>query len=132
VNACLAVIALSVGVSSCAKEVRPEPLTYAETSVAVIVSTSAHAKASLGKSIRVEGTAHNAKLSAVVVGERVLIYCLDVPAWPKALAGKKVAVEGKLELSHDFEAQVGPDGARTAGTGGPIFVIRKSRTQPLP
>ncbi len=125
-------VAIALLGASCAKEVRPDPVTYAETSATVVVATIAHARASIGKSIRVEGMAHDAKLSGVVISGPVLIYCLDVPSWPRDLIGKKVVVEGKLELSHDLEAQVGPDGARSAGTSGPVFVIRKSTRRPAP
>ena len=87
------------------------------------LASSKDAAAALGQTVRITGTAQNAKLSAVVQTGDLVVYCLDRPSW-KDRAGKPVSVEGKLEQTREFEAQVDDGGAISQGTGGPVFVIR--------
>jgi len=88
-----------------------------------IVTNSKEAVAALGQTVRISGTAQNAKLGAVVEKGELVVYCLDHPSWNER-AGKSITVEGKLEQTHAFEAHVDDGGAISQGTSGPIFVIR--------
>jgi len=88
------------------------------------VANSKEAVAALGQTVRITGTAQNAKLGGVVEKGELVVYCLDHESW-NARAGKPITVEGKLEQSFMFEAHVIDDGGGiTEGTTGPIFVIR--------
>lgn len=97
---------------------------------AVVVGDAAAAKAAVGKRVRVSGTAGNAKLGAVVRGSGVMVYCLDRPEWPGDRDGQTVTVEGTLEYTSEFMAKTDPSGAISAGTGGPVYVLRKSDLVP--
>jgi hypothetical protein len=92
----------------------------------VEVSDESSARAALGKSVRVRGTARNAKLSAAVLAGGVPIYCLDRESWSDELDGQELAVEGILEWTEEFAAKTGPDGAVSTGTSGGVFAIRHS------
>ena len=97
----------------------------------VLVSTASQAAAALGQRVRLLGTAQDAKLSAVVQSEALLVYCmirdgdglLVESRWPQGTVGQEVAVTGILEQSEQFTAQVGPDGAISQGTEGPILAL---------
>src|SRR5262245_2146929 len=67
---------------------------------AVAVTDEASAKAAVGKVVRVEGTAENAKLAAVVAIGDFEVYCWDrKDGWDDT--GGKVAVEGMLEYTDE-------------------------------
>lgn len=88
------------------------------------VTDSASARAAIGKTVRVAGTALNAKLGPVVTTEGLVVYCFGRQEWTNDQLGKPVAVIGTLEQTDDFKAQEGPDGMQSAGTAGGDFVIR--------
>lgn len=88
------------------------------------VTDSASARAAIGKTVRVAGTALNAKLGPVVTTEGLVVYCFGRQEWSNDELGKPVAVIGTLEQTDDFKAQEGPDGTQSAGTAGGDFVIR--------
>jgi hypothetical protein len=92
---------------------------------AVSVKTIEEAQKAVGQRVRVEGTAQNAKISAVVMCEGTPIYCLDRPSWSDDLTGKPVVVEGTLEKTSELQAQTAPSGEVSQGTDGPILVLRK-------
>ena len=98
----------------------------AQAMAATSIDSPAAAKQAVGKRVRIEGTARNAKLGAVVVKGDLLVYCLDRDSWPDAVDGKAVAVEGTLEYTKDFQAQVSPAGEVSQGTSGGVFALRKS------
>jgi hypothetical protein len=91
----------------------PAPATIADVTAA---------GAAVGQVVRVEGTARNAKLSAVVMTGELVVYCLDLPSWPDERANQPVVVRGLLEHTSEFEPEAG--GPISAGTGGPIYAIR--------
>lgn len=91
---------------------------------ATAVTDSASARAAIGKTVRVAGTALNAKLGPVVTTEGLVVYCFGRQEWSNAELGKPVAVIGLLEQTDDFKAEEGPDGMQSAGTAGGDFVIR--------
>jgi hypothetical protein len=95
----------------------------------IAIDSAQAAKKAVGKPVRVEGTARNAKLSAVVVRGDLLVYCLDRDSWPADRDGKKVAVTGTLEYTTEFQAQVSPSGEVSQGTEGGVFVLRTSQVQ---
>jgi hypothetical protein len=82
------------------------------------------AKAAIGKTVQVAGTALNAKLGPVVETGGLVIYCMGRQEWSADQLGKPITVTGKLEQTDDFKAQEGPDGMHSAGTGGNDWVIR--------
>jgi hypothetical protein len=82
-----------------------------------------------GKTVRLVGRAVNARLAAMVDGEGFTVYFIPYSEWPDDLVGQPVEVVGLLERTDDYEAQVGPDGARTAGTGGGDWVIRTGQAR---
>ncbi len=88
------------------------------------VTDSDSAKAAMGKTVQVAGTALNAKLGPVVSTGGLVIYCFGRQEWRADQVGKPIAVIGVLEQTDEFKAEVGPDGEQTAGTGGHDWVIR--------
>ena len=91
----------------------------------LIVATPEAAEVVVGQVVRVVGTARNAKLSAVLVADDLLVYCLDHPdGWSSELLAQRLAVTGKLEFTEEFAATTGPDGAVSTGTDGGVFVFR--------
>lgn len=91
-----------------------------------MIGDSGSSKNALGKTVQIEGTAQNAKLSAVVISPGMMVYCLDRAEWPADLVGKKVTVRGVLEQTDDFKAVKSPTGEHSAGTMGGDLVLRKS------
>ena len=87
------------------------------------------ANASLGKQVRVEGTALNAKLGPVVSTGGLVIYCFGKQEWSDDQVGQQVAVTGTLEQTDEFKAEVSEDGLQSAGTGGRDLVIRDCRVE---
>jgi len=90
------------------------------------VTSSEEASQALGQEVRFRGRAGNGKLAAAVVVEQLLVYCLDRSSWPDELVGQEVVVQGVLEYTEEFVAQVAPDGAISQGTGGGVFILRTS------
>lgn len=72
----------------------------------------------------IEGTARNAKISGIVISEKLSVYCLNVPDWG-ALEGKKVSVQGLVEYTEEFAAQINEKGEISQGTEGGVLVMRK-------
>jgi hypothetical protein len=116
----------------------PEPFVKADEvvvdaapAVPVLVANGEQAQAALGQKVRVMGVAADAKLSAVVQSEELLVYCMGKGAegmlvetrWPEEVVGQRVAVTGLLERSEQFMAVTGPDGAITQGTDAPILAL---------
>lgn len=93
------------------------------------VTDSDSAKASIGKTVRVAGTALNAKLGPVVSTGGLVIYCFGRQEWSADQVGQPVSVTGTLEQTDEFKAEVGPDGEQTAGTGGRDWVIRDCKVE---
>ncbi len=93
------------------------------------VSDSDSAKASVGKNVRVDGTALNAKLGPVVSTGGLVIYCFGKQEWSESEVGGPVVVSGTLEQTDEFKAEVGPDGEQSAGTGGRDWVIRDCKVE---
>ena len=97
-----------------------------------VIATEQAAHSAVGRQVRVEGTARNAKLSGVVVAEGFHLYCLDrADGWSEALAGKRVAATGTIEFTEEFAA-TSEGGAVSAGTDGGVFVVRNCTVQELP
>jgi hypothetical protein len=92
----------------------------------VDVKTSSEAAAAAGKKVRIAGTAQNAKLGAAVDMDDLVVFLLDRQSWPADRTGKAVVVEGVLERTSDFVARTNDAGEISQGTGGPVWVIRKS------
>ena len=96
----------------------------------VVVIDSAGALANLGKQVTVEGIARNAKIAAAVVAADLVVYCLGHASWPGGLSGKPVIAHGTLERTDEFAAKRGPGGEISAGTDGPVWVLRNCRYEP--
>jgi hypothetical protein len=105
------------------------PRPAADTGGRPRVTDSDSAKAAIGKSVFVEGTALNAKLGPVVSTGGLVIYCFGKTEWRADEVGKPIAVSGTLEQTDEFKAQEGPDGEMTAGTGGKDWVIRDCKVE---
>ena len=88
------------------------------------VTDSDSAKANVGKTVQVAGTALNAKLGPVVETGGLVVYCMGRQEWRSEQLGKPIVVTGLLEQTDDFKAQEGPDGMQSAGTAGNDWVIR--------
>jgi hypothetical protein len=90
------------------------------------VDDFAAALASVGRRVRVRGTAQNDKLSAVVEAHGLAVYCLDLEGWPTDQVGKVAAIEGTLERTDEFAARPSAsDGLASQGATGSVFVIRR-------
>lgn len=103
----------------------PPPPVAPGAESATIVANAEQARAAVGKRVRFEGRAGDAKLSAAVVKSGFVVYCLDRSEWKGDLSGKNVAVEGTIEYTEEFAAGKTPEGGEMAGTGGGVFVMRK-------
>ena len=83
------------------------------------------AKAQAGKDVAVAGTARDAKLAAAIVAEGdLIVYCLGVNSWPNAVSGRPIVARGKLEQTDELVAKRSPGGEVSAGTAGPVWVLR--------
>jgi hypothetical protein len=92
----------------------------ARSSTALRIDSVASARAAIGKRVRLEGTADNAKLGAVVVKGDLVVYCVDrKDGWDQR--NLPVIVEGVLDHTSRARARTGSDGSISAGTGDPIF-----------
>ncbi len=81
------------------------------------------------KLVTIEGTAQNAKLSAVVVGPESVVYCLNIPEWPSHIVGKRVRIKGVLETTDEFAAKTNSRGEITQGSAGGDLVMRQCEYQ---
>lgn len=88
------------------------------------VTDSDSAKASIGKTVQVAGTALNAKLGPTVSVGGLVIYCMGRQEWSADQLGKTVTVTGTLEQTDDFKAEENEEGVMSAGTAGHDWVIR--------
>ena len=111
------------GLAGCASSPAvPEPK---EASMeAINLDGSGDAEKALGKRVRIRGTAQNAKLGAIVLGEGLMVYCQGMDSRPGDRVGKPVTVSGVLERTDDFKEVVGPKGERNQGTAGGDYVLR--------
>ena len=87
------------------------------------VTNVEQAEAARGEEVQIVGIARNAKLSALLQGPGLSVYCIDEPEWPAPLVGQTIRVTGRLERSDAFTARRDPDGAISAGTEGPVWVV---------
>ena len=92
-----------------------------------VVLDAAGARANVGKPVAVRGIARDAKIAAAVVAENLIVYCLGHASWPAELSGKSVLAHGRLEETDEFAAVHGPGGEVSAGTDGPVWVLRDCR-----
>jgi len=104
----------------------PEParVTTDAASPPATVTDAAGARAARGQPVDVVGVARDAKLGPVVVAGDLVVYCDGLGAWPDDRRGTTVRVRGTLEQTADHEATEDADGARTAGTDGPVWTLR--------
>jgi hypothetical protein len=105
---------------------QPAPATMSNTDPTgpIKVVSLVDANANIGKRVTVYGKAGNAKLGAVIqTAGRLVIYCMELEAWPAGVDGTYVTARGTLEQSHAYEATHGPNGEAEQGTGGPIWVL---------
>ena len=96
----------------------------------IVIGDVEDARRAVGKVVRLQGTAYSAKLSAVVEGERLLVYCLDRASWSAEMQGRTVTVEGRLEFTEEFMAQKSDGGMVSQGTEDGVFVLRRSVVVP--
>ncbi|MCP4867293.1 MAG: hypothetical protein GY898_01065 [Proteobacteria bacterium] len=79
------------------------------------------AKAAEGKTVSVTGTPQRTRLAPSVDTGSFHVYCMNLPDWETT---ESVTVTGVLEHTSDYEAKTDVDGSHTAGTDGPVWVIR--------
>jgi hypothetical protein len=101
----------------------------AATSLPIVVDGSG-ASAQLGRDAVVRGIARDAKLGPVIVASDLVVYCLESGNWSAERSGHPVAACGTLEQTDAFASHTGSGGEVSAGTAGPIWVLR--RCTPLP
>lgn len=101
----------------------------AEPVIAVVDGASAHA--AIGRQVEVRGTAAATKLAPSVMAGDLIVYCLGLDAWPAAVAGKQVVARGRLDRTDEYEARRGAGGEHSAGTDGPVYVLRACRYEAL-
>ena len=70
------------------------------------------------------GVAHNAKLSAIVVGEGFSVYCIELEEWPDEVLGETVEITGHIERTDQYQATVNAKGEISQGTAGGDTVLR--------
>ncbi|MBM4397668.1 MAG: hypothetical protein FJ087_18510 [Deltaproteobacteria bacterium] len=90
-----------------------------------VVSTPSEARAAVGRVVRVSGTAVRAKLGDAVDSPNLSVTCPD-QRFPDDRLGGPIVVEGRLELTGEYAATVGPRGEVSQGTeaGVPVLVMR--------
>ncbi len=88
---------------------------------AIKITDVASAQAALGKRVRIEGTADNAKLGAIVLVGDLVVFCSDRPeGWDER--NRPVIVEGELTYDAGKPAPPpGPNGEQSAGASGGSF-----------
>ena len=132
----LATAALALGLVGCVKKQddagkTPNPGTGAtgagsavgagSATGAIKITDVASAQAALGKRVRIEGTADNAKLGAIVLVGDLVVFCTDRPeGWDER--NRPVIVEGELTYDAGKPAPPpGPNGEQSAGASGGSF-----------
>ena len=86
-----------------------------------LVTSFTEADERTGQVIRVQGTAQREKIGDSVDSPSLNVICVDT-RFPDDRIGTPVTVEGKLEITQDFAATVGPDGEISQGTAGGVFL----------
>lgn len=114
---------------ACGGAPAPRRAGVAEPVIAVADRAAAHA--AIGRQVEVRGTAAVTKLAPSVMAGDLVVYCLGLDEWPDAVAGKPVIARGRLELTGEFEARSGLGGEHSAGTEGPVYVLRACRYEAL-
>ena len=104
-----------------------ESVTIASADLPVVVIDAAGVKAHVGKLVTVKGIARDAKISAAVVADNLVVYCLGLAKWPGDVSGKPVLTHGRLEHTAEFVAKRAPGGEISPGTDGPVWVLRECR-----
>ena len=99
----------------------------ADAASPAVVLNGDGARAHRGKPVAVKGTARDAKIAAAVMADDLVVYCLGLQYWPSGMSGKPVVARGTLEQTEEFTAKVGPRGEISAGTDGPVWVLRGCR-----
>ena len=80
----------------------------------------------LGTQVTIDGTARNAALGAVVVGEKGMpIYIDGLERWDRAIDGKPVSVTGKLQKIAPDDV-VDANGVYSHGAPGSRFVLEQA------
>jgi hypothetical protein len=95
----------------------------AGTSLPNVVDGSG-ASAQLGHDVVVRGIARDAKLGPVIVAGDLVVYCLESGNWSAEQSGHPVAACGTLEQTDAFASHTGSGDEVSAGTRGPIWVLR--------
>ena len=99
--------------------------------VPLLVASAEQAGAALDQVVRVVGVAEDSKLSAVVIGDALVVHCMErdeqlvlsESRWPEGTVGQQVAVTGLLVRSEQFAATEAPDGAISQGAEGSLFAV---------
>jgi len=120
---------LAASALACATPAGPAPEKREASMDALDLSGFEKAADAIGKRVRVVGTAQNAKLGAVVEGERLVVYCEGLDSWPAAQVGKPVTVTGVLTRTDDFKATVGPHGEISQGSAGGDWVLEHPKVE---
>ena len=108
------------------------PPDQAEPVTATAIGNREQALAAIGTTVRISGTAENAKLAAIVIAPWISVYCLDLDSWPDEVQGQQVEVTGQLNLTDQFQAQVSKDGSISQGTAGGDWTLHGTRFELLP
>ena len=104
-----------------------ERIMAAKTVPPIVVHDSTGAKAHIGKLVAVKGIARDARISAAIVADDLVVYCPGLANWPGGMSGKPVLVHGRLEQTDEFSAKRGPGGELSAGTDGAVWALRDCR-----
>jgi hypothetical protein len=104
-----------------------EAIIAARAESPIMVVDGAGAKANMGKRVAVQGIARDAKISAAVVSDNLVVYCLGLAKWPGQAPGRLVLAHGRLEQTAEFAARRGPEGEISPGSDGPVWVLRDCR-----
>ena len=104
-----------------------ESVTTVKAELPVVVIDAAGATAHVGKLVAVKGIARDARISAAIVADGLVVYCLGLAKWPGEVSGKSVLAHGRLEHTAEFVARRGPGGEISPGTDGPVWVLRECR-----
>ena len=121
---CIAVVLVACGAAYSNSD---DGIATAKAESPVVVRDHAGAKAQLGKLVAVKGIARDAKISAAVVADNLVVYCLGLASWPRGTSGRPVLAHGRLEQTDEFTATRGPGGEFRAGTDGAVWVLRDCR-----
>ncbi|MBI5545433.1 MAG: hypothetical protein HY901_16225 [Deltaproteobacteria bacterium] len=119
-------VVVVLGSSACREAVQPAASERPEAKVEMpVLVKGPDAGVQVGEEVRIRGKAVNAKLSAAVLADGWLVYCLERQGWPDELVNREITVRGRLERTDDFQARVGPRGEVSQGTAGGDWVLRQ-------